>query len=205
MIASRLLLSLAAATLLLAAACSDATTGPALRSSQGAARYDEGGNSANAHACQQNGYSGLLRDDGTSFSTPGECTAYAAKGGTLMQGVRFSDIRLGGCNANTFGYEAGGVQHDLLSKAYSCDPNFTTMADTNVLVPLGDTARVYLRDNTCRWTFYEDEPHGIVTGSNPYFIRIGDGGGFCELPPNVNIWSTDTNRLGNLNVTETLP
>ena len=41
------------------------------------------GNSPNAQACQE-GWQALIRADGTSFANPGECTSYAAKGGTLF-------------------------------------------------------------------------------------------------------------------------
>jgi hypothetical protein len=200
---SRLLVPLAATALLFAAACSDSTTDPTLRAPTRAA-YDQGGNSDAAHACQQGGYESLFRDDGSGFDSVGDCVEYAAHGGTFAQRVRFSNIELGGCNANTFGYEAGGVQHDLLSKGYACNAFFTTMPDQTVGVPLGQNARVYLRDNTCQETFFEDEPHGIVTGTNPFFVKIGDGGGFCELPPSLNIWDHDVGRDGNLMVTKTI-
>jgi hypothetical protein len=78
------------------------------------------------------------------------------------------------------------------------------MPDLTVGVPLGQNARVYLRDNTCGQTYFEDQPHGIVTGTNPFFVKIGDGGGFCELPPSQNIWDHDVDRPGNLNVTKTI-
>jgi hypothetical protein len=108
MFASRSLVSLAATGLLFAAACSDTTTDPTLRAPMRAS-YDAGGNSDAAHACQQGGYQDLFRADGTGFDSVGDCVSYAANGGRLSRGVRFSNIQLGGCNQNTFGYEAGGV------------------------------------------------------------------------------------------------
>jgi hypothetical protein len=42
-----------------------------------------GGNSANAKACQQDGWKNLVRTDGTSFTNQGACVSYAAQGGTL--------------------------------------------------------------------------------------------------------------------------
>jgi hypothetical protein len=44
---------------------------------------DQGGNSSAAHACQQGGYATLFGSDGTGFKNAGECTSYAAHGGTL--------------------------------------------------------------------------------------------------------------------------
>jgi hypothetical protein len=29
----------------------------------------------------------------------------------------------------------------------------------------------------------QDEPHGSVTGDNPYHVKIMDAGGLCESPP----------------------
>jgi hypothetical protein len=49
----------------------------------GAANHGPGGNSAAAKACQGTGYLDLVREDGTSFGTPGACVGYAARGGTL--------------------------------------------------------------------------------------------------------------------------
>ena len=43
-----------------------------------------GGNSDAAHACQQGGYASLQGTDGTLFKNAGECTAFAARGGTIV-------------------------------------------------------------------------------------------------------------------------
>jgi hypothetical protein len=42
------------------------------------------GNNDNAKACQQGGFVNYSRTDGTRFKNAGECTSYAAKGGTLV-------------------------------------------------------------------------------------------------------------------------
>ena len=42
------------------------------------------GNSPNAHACQDGGWRQLTTSTGQPFSNEGECTSYAAKGGTLQ-------------------------------------------------------------------------------------------------------------------------
>ncbi len=43
-----------------------------------------GGNSANAKKCQNNGWTGWVRSDGSTFNNETECVSYGAKGGTLM-------------------------------------------------------------------------------------------------------------------------
>ena len=42
------------------------------------------GNSENAHLCQKGGWMDLVTLDGQGFSNAGDCTNYAARGGTLM-------------------------------------------------------------------------------------------------------------------------
>jgi hypothetical protein len=45
------------------------------------------GNSANAKACQNNGWQTLYRSDGTAFKNQGDCVSYAARGNTAFQSV----------------------------------------------------------------------------------------------------------------------
>jgi hypothetical protein len=42
------------------------------------------GNTAAAKACQKGGWAGLVRSDGTAFTSEEACVSYAAKGGTLQ-------------------------------------------------------------------------------------------------------------------------
>ena len=42
-----------------------------------------GGNSDTAHTCQQNGWQTVVRQDGTSFASQGDCVSYGAHGGVL--------------------------------------------------------------------------------------------------------------------------
>ncbi len=58
-----------------------------------------GGNSANAHLCQQNGWMNLVRSDGTGFSNAGDCVSYGAQGGTLYPVFLFT-AELNGANEN---------------------------------------------------------------------------------------------------------
>ena len=60
---------------------------------------DAGGNSANAHACQQGGWQHLFRSDGTSFANQGACVSYAARGGTLKSAQQLECESLGGTYA----------------------------------------------------------------------------------------------------------
>jgi hypothetical protein len=156
----------------------------------------------------------MARASNSSERRAGDCTSCAAQGGTLSHPITLSSIQLGGCNANTLGYEVGGVQHDLFSKSSGCPGGgFIAEPTTTIYVPLGQTARIYLRDNSCGDTFYEDDgTHGLVTGSNPYSIKINDAGGACELGPAINTWDPhspdprlrDLTRAGNLNLVETI-
>ena len=43
-----------------------------------------GNNSPNAKACQKDGWMSFYRSDGIRFTSEGDCTSYAAKGGTLV-------------------------------------------------------------------------------------------------------------------------
>jgi hypothetical protein len=43
-----------------------------------------GGNSANAKLCQKDGWTTLIRSDGSSFANQGECVSDAAHGNTLV-------------------------------------------------------------------------------------------------------------------------
>ena len=43
------------------------------------------GNSANAKACQNNGWNTLLTSEGTAFKNQGDCVSYGAQGGTYLK------------------------------------------------------------------------------------------------------------------------
>jgi hypothetical protein len=59
----------------------------------------DGGNSENAHACQQDGWVNLVRSDGTAFSNQGDCVSYGAQGGSLFAVYHFT-TELSGANEN---------------------------------------------------------------------------------------------------------
>ena len=63
-----------------------------------------GGNSNAAHACQQGGYANLvggtmsLPDTSVTFTNTGQCTSYAAHGGTLWQPVSTTTFKIDATN-----------------------------------------------------------------------------------------------------------
>jgi hypothetical protein len=64
-----------------------------------------GGNSANSHACENDGWRHFIRADGTPFANQGDCVSYAAQGGTLTVPSRVECAALGG----TFVAGTGGT------------------------------------------------------------------------------------------------
>jgi hypothetical protein len=48
------------------------------------ATADQGGNSADAHACQQGGWVNLQGSDGTQFANQDQCVSFGAQGGTIV-------------------------------------------------------------------------------------------------------------------------
>ncbi len=183
------------------AAC-DSPSAPSTR--EPAISLDAGGNSDAAHACQQGGYLDLFRTDGTAFKNTGECVSYAAHGGTFVtrQTATLTNVMFFACNLLTVGYELDGVEHTLQTVQALCnDPAGAPGDDQTIHYLSNQTLRLFLYDNTCDYTFFEDGNHALVTGSNPYTVAITDAGGDCEAPPSV---SRPPDPLGNLNLTETI-
>jgi hypothetical protein len=123
----------------------------------------------------------------------------------------FSNVAFGACNNLTGGYELNGVAHDQWFFAGGCGSG----AGSNVTIGPFATLqilRVYLRDNTCHFTYYSDGTpvdHVIVTGQGPngffppYNLRYADAGGLCERTT-----ATFNNFSGynfKLDLNETLP
>lgn len=202
--------SLTAAAMLLGtlfvAACSETTSPTAPTASfqqRGNSAAQQRGNSDAAHACQQGGYANLFRTDGTGFKNTGECVSYAAQGGVLARRLTatFTNVVFAACNNLTWGYALDDVQHDVESKSRGCFDQ--AGSDQTVSFLSTQILRVFLRDDLCDDTYFEDGNHGAVTGSNPYLIRIADSGGFCERGPGVG-WTPVGDERGNLNVTKTI-
>ena len=76
--------ALAALAVIGLAACDAPSIGSPNGSQSRVAFDQQGGNSASAHACQKGGWANLQGADGTLFKNAGDCTSYAAQGGTLV-------------------------------------------------------------------------------------------------------------------------
>jgi hypothetical protein len=163
------------------------------------ARADQGGNSAAAHACQQDGYLSLVGSDGTTFDTVGACVSYAAHGGKFAEGIiipagqiaTLSDAHwgLGPCDALTYGYQLNlGNLVPLASKPYGCLllPSVPVAGATIGPFPTATLLRIFLTDTgtgtSCDYTFFSDGVHALVTGANPYTVDIRDSF-FCQYGP----------------------
>ena len=193
------LLASASLAVLMTTACQEAPVGPL---DSAAPLFARGGNSDAAHACQDGGYANLFRTDGTGFANVGECVSYAAHGGVLARQLtaRFTNIFLTACNELSWGVEVAGVVGGPLGgKAGGCFD--TTNPDASVTYLSTQTIRVYLRDVSCGFMYFEGDNHSVVTGTNPADIKISDAGGFCESPPGD---ARPPGALGNLNVTRTI-
>ena len=84
-----------------------------------AAAFAGGGNSANAKACQKNGWESLYRSDGTSFRNQGDCVSYGAQGGILRTSV--ADVSL------SAGVAFGGGVIGLVFCATNAGPSAATI------------------------------------------------------------------------------
>ena len=66
------------------------------------AQAANGGNSHNAKLCQHGGWMGLVTSTGAAFTSPGECVAYAARGGAPSPRASLV-FELGTCSPAPFG------------------------------------------------------------------------------------------------------
>ncbi|HJQ19595.1 MAG TPA: hypothetical protein VJ867_04540, partial [Gemmatimonadaceae bacterium] len=113
------------AVVLALTACSESPVSPAASRTlaiNGGIASAAGGNSAAAHACQQDGYKDLFRSNGTPFANTGECVSYAAHGGVFVHRVTatFTNVLFSACNSLTWGYVINGVATDVETKPYFC-------------------------------------------------------------------------------------
>lgn len=53
--------------------------------SQASVAFADGGNSANAHLCQNGNWQIMFHPDGSPFASEGDCVSYGAQGGTIIQ------------------------------------------------------------------------------------------------------------------------
>jgi hypothetical protein len=109
-----------------------------------------------------------------------------------------TDAYFGSCASLTYGYQLNyGTLNDVSDYFGGCDV-IGVPAPGATLGPYSTAAllRIYLRDNHCGWLFWSDNPkHASVTGSNPYIIKISDGGGYCQAPPDVQ-YGPDGGNVG---------
>jgi hypothetical protein len=89
-----------------------------------------GGNEANAAKCAEGGYLNYTDAEGTPFKNEGQCTSYAARGGTLVP-VSTADITLDQGEPGTGSISGTGFTPNssiTLTRTYS--PSGTTFTDT---------------------------------------------------------------------------
>lgn len=146
------------------------------------------GNSDAAHVCQKGGYAALVGSGGETFSNPGECASFVARGGTFASGiiipagqrVTFSNAVLSADNALTYGYSVHGSMVELGQDP----PGRSTTSPADATVSPFSTAvvlKVYLVDVTCGATYFSDGNHAIVVASPPvYEVDIADAGSGCN-------------------------
>jgi hypothetical protein len=89
-------------------------------------------NASNAARCANGGYLELTRTDGTPFENAGQCTSYAARGGTLVS----ADIDLDVVDA---GIDAGTGQRAWYVTGTGFTPN-TVLTVLNWTFPSGEVA-----------------------------------------------------------------
>lgn len=150
--------------------------------------FAESGNSGAAHACQKGGYLALIGTGGETFTNAGQCTSFAAHGGTFATGIvipagqtlTFNDPTLSACNALSYGYVIGGTSYTLGSKGYGCYT--TTQGDVTIgPFPTAVLVKVYLTDVTCGQTYYSDGNHSrVTTTATGYQVDIADAGYYCD-------------------------
>ncbi len=114
-----------------------------------AAGAADGGNSINAHLCQQGGWQRLVTVTGEGFSNTGDCVSYAARGGVLSPIAAFQAI----CE------EGGG----------------TFVPDLTTLEFLAESD---LRGWACAWYVIDgDDPSYLAETFNLLFAVCGEAGG----------------------------
>lgn len=149
-------------------------------------------------ACKHGGYNALVGTAGQTFATQGQCVTFAQAGGQFATGMiipkgetaALTDAYFGSCSSLTYGYQLNyGTLTDVSDYPGGCDV-IGVPAPGATLGPYStaELLRIYLRESApCSgWLFWSDNPkHASVTGSNPYIVKISDGGGYCQAPPDV--------------------
>jgi len=119
--------------------------------------------------------------------------------------AKVTQARWLGCNSLGYGYELdGGLENELAFFPGGCEEAPAPIATIGPY-PQDHVLRFYLEDETCGFIFYSDGSagsgeHANVSGSNPYVVKLRDGGAFCEYPPGQPI---PPSEVGNLEATVT--
>jgi PKD repeat protein len=117
----------------------------------------------------------------------------------------FSDPTFSACNSLSWGYTVNGVdQGPQGSKGSGCLSVSTASPVT--AGPFATPARVtvYLADNTCGDRYYSDSTpvdHVIASGTNPYYLRFADAGGYCERATTTTNTFSGSNFAVTVNIT----
>jgi hypothetical protein len=139
----------------------------AVLASGGTAAAAPGGNSSAAQTCLDGGFENYTRPDGTTFENAGQCVAYAARGGVLIE----IDVVTGPSISIVLPDTSGGT-HTIVVSAFTPDTavtllalyapstnsdfitGFTTDGEGNVSIPLtcpggvNETVNVTVTDDT---------------------------------------------------------
>jgi hypothetical protein len=163
-----------------------------------------GGNSANAKACQKGGWMSMVGADGTTFANQGACVSYGAQGGTFAttgfiipagHTATLTDPQVGQNSfqdTNSWGYQLNFGSNVTVGGPLCCDPDpGTAMGPATTTLgpyPTAMLVRVFLHDVgipgffDCDFTGYNDQPVGLVLGTNPYTIGINDSEACSQTP-----------------------
>lgn len=160
----------------------------------------------------------LVGTDG-GFGNTGECTSYAARGGSFVspvagefllpagQTAALSDTFFLGCNALSYGYQlSGGAFTSLGSKPGGCASRGPQDNATIGPFPTAVIFRIVLVDITCDVTFDSTGDHARVTGTNPAIVDIFDawGTGACEAKTSPRTPTERAAGTGDLTTTVTI-
>ena len=165
------------------------------------------GPGGNGHPCStgsgRGGYRALVGERGETFTSATACKEFVARGGAFAKGIvvpagataTFFDVEVKGCNELTWGFELNlketmdqGTKKDTCTgpgASFIVGP-FQQPDVTIGPFPTAVLVRVYLRDVTCRFTFFSDGSHGLTTTESPLRIVIGDADVGCQAPPEIS-------------------
>lgn len=175
------------------------------------ANHGPGGNSPAAKACQKGGYLSLVGSDGTTFKNVGACVSFAARGGTFATGLVIPAGNTATLSNAMFGDFTTNCPGDLLAYGYQLNLGANVQVATGGAgcqhvagavigpYPTATLLRIWLTDfHAPVYTFYSDENHANVSGSNPWLVSINDSF-FGLIGPSVP--RVPAPGHGNLNVT----